>query len=566
MIGTTARTLPAPTRAWLPKASTGLVSVFFIAASLFPLFTTVASCRQTDRKKADLYGLVVGVSRYKHPQIPKLDSAKKDAEDFVGFLKSQRKLYNNIHVKLLVDESATKARIERVLYQGFRLAGENDRLLFYFSGYGLADCKERKGYFLIAYDTDPNRVTSTGVFYSPKQQAVVTKARQSACIIDICRSVVFGEASSPSEVVTLSDLLRDSGNTSNRIAIVSSRSRGLSKKYARLRNGVFTHFLLEGLRGEGDFDNDGIITLTEAYDYASSHTRVLTGGAQQTEFGGREDAPFTLWDGRDPKQAGYLRPDSAKGDLHCLAIGVSEYKNPKIPDLKYAAKDARDFVKFVKSQRQLYKKVRVKLLVDERATKANIEKWLSKGCVSAGKDDTLLLFFSGHGLADPNREDEYFVAAHDTDPFRVASTGVLLSGMRLIKKVEARRALLIADTCMAGASVDLQRESGGVSLADFVREFRNRPNRMVIASSSTPESSVEDPGFRNGVFTHFLLKGLRGEADSDEDGVVTVTEAYHYVSSHTRDFTRGTQNPEFEGRADGPFALSVVARDLSEAQ
>lgn len=71
---------------------------------------------------------------------------------------------------------------------------------------------------------------------------------------------------------------------------------------------------------------------------------------------------------------------------------------------------------------------------------------------------------------------------------------------------------------------------------------------------------MEFPELKNGVFTHFLLKGLKGEADTNRDGLVTVPEAYDYVSRRTRDATQGNQNPTFDGRVEGVFPLSIVSK------
>lgn len=133
---------------------------------------------------------------------------------------------------------------------------------------------------------------------------------------------------------------------------------------------------------------------------------------------------------------------------------------------------------FIQCQGGLYEKINLHLFVDKRATKASVEKRLSEIFEAAKKEDTLLLFFSGHGESFPEREDEYFVCLHDSDPTRLVSTGIVLSGMRMIKEVKTRRAVVICDTCFSGASVDLQSTSGGISLSDFMRDFAKSPTEL----------------------------------------------------------------------------------------
>jgi hypothetical protein len=60
----------------------------------------------------------------------------------------------------------------------------------------------------------------------------------------------------------------------------------------------------------------------------------------------------------------------------------------------------------------------------------------------------------------------------------------------------------------------------------------------------------------NSLFTYFLIKGLRGEADTDGDGVVTIKEVYDYVYEKTKEATSGVQHPQMEGRLLGAFPVS----------
>ena len=130
--------------------------------------------------------------------------------------------------------------------------------------------------------------------------------------------------------------------------------------------------------------------------------------------------------------------------------------------------------------------------------------------------------------------------------------------MRLIQSIKARRALVIADTCQSGAFSELQRDSAQISLEEFIKEFRSSANRIIIASSRASEISQEAIQFRNGVFTHFLLKGLKGDADTDKDGFVTIEEAYDYTYAAIRKLSGYGQHPHFDGRVDGFFPLSIT--------
>lgn len=244
-------------------------------------------------------------------------------------------------------------------------------------------------------------------------------------------------------------------------------------------------------------------------------------------------------------------------DLHALVVGVSTYSNPKIPSLKLAAKDATDFAKFLTSQKDLFKNVHIKLLVNEQAIRGEIEKFLLYDVRNAGRNDSVILYFSGHGAIDPRRGGEYFFVTYDTDPNYLGASGVLMSCNRFFKGLEARHVLVVADTCHAGSFSDMQTKSIAGSLESFMKEFRGSSGRVIMASSKPDEYSLEVPGLENGVFTHFLLEALQGAADKNRDGVVSIREAYDYIYAKTKDVTKGAQHPQFEGKVVGSFPVSA---------
>jgi hypothetical protein len=91
-----------------------------------------------------------------------------------------------------------------------------------------------------------------------------------------------------------------------------------------------------------------------------------------------------------------------KPKLYILAVGVSQYSNPKF-NLKFADKDARDFINTMQAQKGLlYRDVVVKVLTNEQATKDEVLDgldWIRKETTS---NDVAMIFFSGHGVNDQN--------------------------------------------------------------------------------------------------------------------------------------------------------------------
>ena len=72
--------------------------------------------------------------------------------------------------------------------------------------------------------------------------------------------------------------------------------------------------------------------------------------------------------------------------------------------------------------------------------------------------------------------------------------------------------------------------------------------------------SREEPSLNHGVFTYYLLKALRGEADTNRDGYVSVPETYAYVSHEVSRATDHKQQPMLKGEQSGEIILGKVAK------
>jgi len=241
-----------------------------------------------------------------------------------------------------------------------------------------------------------------------------------------------------------------------------------------------------------------------------------------------------------------------------LVVGVAKYKHPKIRRLSLSDKDARDFAEFLKRQTKLFRSVHVTLLRNENATRSEIEKQLYYNLRRAGKDDTIILFFSGHGADDPNLPGEFFFLTHDAEPEFLAATALHMNRQWFLQKLDSKRVVVIADACHAGGFASKETKSGQPSIENFMRQFKESEGKVLVTSSRPDELSMEKPRLPNSVFTHYLLLGLRGEADADKDRVITLKELYDYVYENTKNETNGVQHPQWEGRLVGILPMALV--------
>lgn len=248
----------------------------------------------------------------------------------------------------------------------------------------------------------------------------------------------------------------------------------------------------------------------------------------------------------------------AVGDLYAVVVGISNYSNSKIPKLKVSDKDAKDFAAFLKTQAKLFKNVHLTLLLNEKATKRELETQLVYELRKAGRDDTVIVFLSGHGANDPRTPGEFFFLTHDSDPEVLAVTAVHMNRQWFVEKLESKRFVLIADACHGSGVIDQKIKAGPPSFQTMAQHFRESEGRVFITSSRADQYSKEMPERGNSLFTHFLLEGLSGKADENGDGIVTLKELYDYVYAKTIHASRGEQHPQWEARGmTGTFPVAL---------
>lgn len=260
-------------------------------------------------------------------------------------------------------------------------------------------------------------------------------------------------------------------------------------------------------------------------------------------------------------------------DLYLFAVGVSKYKHAN--DLDVAAKDATDLAKLLaRGEGSRFRKVHSQILLDELATRENI---LEKGrfLEQSKVGDQIIIFIAGHGLQDRNYD--YWFATHDIDPENPSQRGLSYDELEgLFTPAPARKRLLIMDTCFAG-EVDREdialatgkkvlppgvrarvvKRSGpsaeniplsetGRVLTNRFADFRRRTGATVLTASSGMEFvfALENEALGNGVFTHSLMEGITtGEADTNDDGKIQVSEWQQYGIDRVIALTGGEQRP-----------------------
>lgn len=225
-----------------------------------------------------------------------------------------------------------------------------------------------------------------------------------------------------------------------------------------------------------------------------------------------------------------------------LLLAVSQYADPMLSRLRSPAADAvalRDLLADPEVGG-----FEVTSVFDEKAQamRLAVEEFLT----DRRPDDVILVYLSCHGLVDVRRR--LYFAARDTLKNRLAASGV--EAHWLLDQLEdcrARRQVVVLDCCFSGAFA--QGAKGDTDLALGERLMGQGRGRVVLTASRGTEYSfegdpVEGQPPSGSVFTSALVRGITsGGADADDDGYISVDEAYAYAFEAIRE-AGGQQTPQ----------------------
>jgi len=238
--------------------------------------------------------------------------------------------------------------------------------------------------------------------------------------------------------------------------------------------------------------------------------------------------------------------DLGQSELYAVVAGVAKYQDSRVRPLQLSDKDAKDFYTFLQDRKSLFAKAHMRLLVNEEATRNNLTKALREELKPARKDDIIIIYLSGHGASDPANPDEFYFICHDGRIDNLYGTAVRMNTQDLLKGIDSDRILMIADACYSAGFSEVLEKQRAKATDVFFSMFQTLQGRIAISSSRPDEVSFENPNkYGNSVFTHFLMKGLRGEAcRQSSNGTITAKDLYQYVYDKAKEATKGRQSPQ----------------------
>lgn len=250
---------------------------------------------------------------------------------------------------------------------------------------------------------------------------------------------------------------------------------------------------------------------------------------------------------------------------YAVVVGISDYRDPKIPDLKYADADAQAFYDFITAPAggSFYKE-NVLLLKNDRATLKNVKLALTSFLKKATDTDFVIIFMACHGQPEPDRPDNLYLLMHDTELASLAATGYLMENVNADMKryISSKRLVLFADAChstgLAGSDIGVRGVSNIIHLALSTLKT-TREGWGIMTAGRAGEISMESDrwGGGHGAFTYYLLEGLKGKADEEgnKNGIVTLAEAFDFLEDKVKRATQNAQHPDTAGNFDNNLPL-----------
>ena len=202
-----------------------------------------------------------------------------------------------------------------------------------------------------------------------------------------------------------------------------------------------------------------------------------------------------------------LTHESGKlGNYKALIIGINDYEGPKIPDLETAANDATAMARVLKERYGF----EVKLLLDREATKDVIYRELRNLAVSTKENDSVLIYFAGHGDLDRTYDGGWWIPADATggNPVTYLDNAQVQKAMRSMK---ARHVLLISDSCYSGTLFGKARSLPPVIDDKYYLSLYNEKSRWGMTSGNKTPVSDQGTGGHS-AFAYQLIKEL-GESE-----------------------------------------------------
>ena len=232
-----------------------------------------------------------------------------------------------------------------------------------------------------------------------------------------------------------------------------------------------------------------------------------------------------------------------------LIVGISDYDRTQAPAI-FADNDAQFFHDYA-SLKMGVPEANITTMINTNAEQVDVllavKNWLSRA-VKQNQSD-VYIFFAGHGLASDDGQKMYLLP-YDGAPELLDDTAI--SRERLFSDISSanpRSVTVFLDTCYSGTTrgTDMLIASRPIGIRALEQSIPDNFTVMTAAAGDQTAKPLEEA--KHGMFSYFLMKGMEGEADANQDNQITAGELHTYVEQNVVQQSSGSQTPELQGDA-----------------
>ncbi len=251
-----------------------------------------------------------------------------------------------------------------------------------------------------------------------------------------------------------------------------------------------------------------------------------------------------------------------------LIIGINQYQDPSFRPLSYAEIDAKAIAQWLVNARGgRWNPSDVHLLLGAQATRQMVETWLAQLCLQiAGPEDTLFVYFAGHGFLDEGRAEGHLALVDTVYQQPASGLPVAATMLQALGRSRAGAMICVFDYFQSGRMWGMQRttpyDSRPLLGPTLLAALQQLPNRFLVCSCRGNEFAPEQSEQSIGVLAHRLLLGFCGGAASPGGEQITLQRLYTYLTSHLGE----QQRPQLFGQGLGPLVLVGEEQPSSTTQ
>jgi len=254
-----------------------------------------------------------------------------------------------------------------------------------------------------------------------------------------------------------------------------------------------------------------------------------------------------------------IKREDIYDDSWAVIIGIDKYKYSD--QLNYAVKDA-EAVKEMLIDKFDYSEGNIRYLTDEKATLSEIKLALDDISTTAGENDRVLVFYSGHGetIKGVDGTEKGYIIPYEGRQNKAYATGLAMDEILTTSMMSpSKHMLFLMDACYSGLMTESVKGLEKSQDKGYLSKVANEKARQIITAGGRDEQVLERDEWQHSAFTKNLLAGLETwEADFNDDGYVTADELSSYLRetvTEDSDYQQTPQDGRFKNSGGGEFVF-----------